>query len=173
MQERERGAGSDPADPAMAESWPERLSNVLCQIALLAMVVLTTAEVIARLFHTSLEITDEVGGYLLAALTFLSLPVALVGGALHRVEFIQARLQPKGRLASEIAFTLLGLVLAFVLLWQIGRLVLRSHASEAAAPTILGTPLWIPQSAMLIGTAVFAYSLLRLLARDIARWRRS
>ena len=25
----------------MAESWPERLSNILCQIALLAMVVLT------------------------------------------------------------------------------------------------------------------------------------
>jgi TRAP-type C4-dicarboxylate transport system permease small subunit len=163
--------GSAPADPILGETWPERASQVLCQVALIALVLLTTAEVVARLFHTSLEITDEIGGYLLAAITFLSLPVALVGGALHKVEFVQARLKPRARIVCEIVFTLLSLGFAGILLWQLGRLVSRSYVAEVMAPTILGTPLWLPQSAMLVGTAVFTYSLLRLLKRDILRLR--
>lgn len=171
MREPSETAGSAAADPVLGETWPERASNILCQVALVGLVVLTSTEVVARVFHASIEITDEIGGYLLSAITFLSLPVALVGGALHKVEFIQARLGLKARLVSEIVFTGLGLAFAAILGWQLTRLVSRSYGADVAAPTILGTPLWIPQSVMLLGTVVFVYSLLRLLARDLGRWR--
>ena len=49
-------------------------------------------------FGTSLQITDEVGGYLLVALTFLSMSVAEAHGAFHRVEFVQMRLSPSARI---------------------------------------------------------------------------
>lgn len=54
-----------------------------------------------------------------------------------------------------------------ILGWQLTRLVLRSHRMEVEAPTLLGTPLWIPQSAMLVGTMFLIYSLLRVLRRDV------
>ena len=61
------------------------------------MIVLIGAEAIARnVFGTSLQVTDEVGGYLLVALTFLSMPVAEAHGAFHRVELIQSQSEPVG-----------------------------------------------------------------------------
>jgi TRAP-type C4-dicarboxylate transport system permease small subunit len=160
------------AEPKLAESWVERASSVACELVLLGMVLLISAEVVARLFHVSLEIVDEIGGYLLSALTFLSLSVALVGGAYHQVDYFQHRMSVRARAITGIAFLLLSLVFALVLEWQLWRLVTRSYASNVTAPTVLGTPLWIPQSVMLIGTTVLIYSLVRMLAaraRDLAR----
>ena len=57
-------------------------SEAVCSLFLLAMIVLIGAEAIARnVFGTSLQITDEVGGYLLVAMTFLSMSVAEAHGA--------------------------------------------------------------------------------------------
>lgn len=137
---------------------------LLCELALLGMVLLTSAEVVARTFHFSFEVVDELGGYLLAALTFLSLPVALIAGAYHQVDYLQAALRPRQRIALAGVFTLLSLGFALLLLWQLWRLVSRSFASGVVAPTVLDTPMWIPQSAMLFGTAALIWSLLRVLA---------
>lgn len=147
----------------LPETLVERLCRAACEVALAAMVVLISAEVGARSIGFSFEFVDEIGGYLLSALTFLSLPVALVGGAYHQVEYVRQRLGRKSRAIGAIAFTLLSLLFAVVLLWQLWRLVYRSLASNVVAPTILGTPLWIPQSAMLIGVACLIFSLLRVL----------
>ena len=147
----------------LRETLVERACRIACEIALLAMVVLISAEVVARMAHFSFEIVDEIGGYLLSALTFLSLPVALIGGAYHQVEYVQQRLSQRGRAISGIVFTLLSLVFAVALIWQLWRLVYRSLASGVTAPTLLGTPVWIPQSVMLIGVAALIYSLFRFL----------
>ena len=147
----------------LRETLVERACRIACETALLAMVVLISAEVVARTAHFSLEIVDEIGGYLLSALTFLSLPVALIGGAYHQVEYVQQRLSQRGRAIGGIVFTLLSLVFALVLIWQLWRLVYRSLVSSVTAPTLLGTPVWIPQSVMLIGVAALIYSLVRFL----------
>jgi TRAP-type C4-dicarboxylate transport system permease small subunit len=154
--------GAAPAD-TLTETAVERACRVACEVVLVAMVVSISAEVVARMAHFSFEIVDEVGGYLLSALTFLSLPVALIGGAYHQVEYVRQRLGRRGRAASGIVFTLLSLAFAAVLAWQLWRLVWRSFAAGVTAPTVLGTPLWIPQSAMLIGVAALIYALVRML----------
>lgn len=153
---------------APAESIVERTCRVLCELVLALMVLLTAAEVVARQFSYSFEFVDEVGGYLLAALTFLSLPVALIGGAYHHVEYFRAFLSAHGKAALGLVFTLLALLFAIILEWQLWRLVTRSYGSDVRASTILGTPLWIPQSAMLVGTGALIVSLVRVLA---AQWR--
>jgi TRAP-type C4-dicarboxylate transport system permease small subunit len=150
----------------LRETWVERACGILCELALGTMVVLISAEVVLRQFHYSLEVVDELGGYLLAALTFLSMPVALIDGAYHRVEYVQNRLRPRGRELVRLVFTALSLMFCLLLAWQLWRLVTRSFASNVIAPTVLGTPLWIPQSAMLVGTAALIFSLLRVLWRE-------
>ena len=152
---------------ALPETIVERTCRVLCELALAVMVLLITAEVITRSFNFSFEFVDEVGGYLLSALTFFSLSVALIGGAYHQVEYFHQRLDARGRAVADLIFAVLSLLFALVLEWQLWRLVTRSLASNVMAPTLLSTPLWIPQSAMLLGTAALIFSLCRVMAARV------
>src|SRR5919202_3831339 len=162
-----------PGDVAPGAGPIERGCEALCALALLAMVGLIGAEAVARnLFNFSLQVADEVGGYLLVAVGFLSLPVAQAHGAYHRVELVQARLSPRARLASGILFDLAALAAAGILTWQLIRLCLNSWRSEDVAPTPLLTPLWLPQLAMPVGTALVCLTLLRTVLAKLRRLAR-
>jgi TRAP-type C4-dicarboxylate transport system permease small subunit len=152
----------------------EKASEALCALFLLAMIVLIGSEAIARnVFATSLQVTDEIGGYLLVAMTFLSMSVAESHGAFHRVELIQARLGFNTRLISQIVFDLMSLGASAVITWQLTRLVLNSWRSEDVAPTPLQTPLWLPQATMAIGVALLCFALVRTILAKTKRIRRS
>src|SRR5437588_2620969 len=146
-------------------SGPSQIENgteLLCSLILIAMIVLIAAEAIARnVFATSLQVTDEIGGYLLVAMTFLSMSVAEAHGAFHRVELIQARIGQSARLVSQIVFDLISLVPSALITWQLTRLVMNSWRSEDVAPTPLQTPLWMPQTTMAIGMFLLCLALLR------------
>ena len=167
--------GADPWTPR--ETLLERVCQHLCEIALVVSIAMIGAEVIARaLFHFSFQVTDEIGGYLLVAISFLSLPVAQVRHGFHHVEFVQARLSPRGRAWSRLVFDLLCAGCVGILVWQLARLSIRSWYSGDVAPTILATPLWIPRLTMPLGTAVLLLTLLRTVVGDcrrIASLRRS
>src|SRR6266851_4717228 len=140
----------------------DAVSEAVCNLFLLTMIVMIGAEVIARtVFGTSLQVTDEVGGYLLVALTFLSMSVAESHGAFHRVELIQARVGKKARMISQIVFDLMSLGASALVTWQLTRLRLNSWRAEDVAPTPLQTPLWLPQSTMAIGMALLCFALFR------------
>ncbi|MGI8478067.1 MAG: TRAP transporter small permease [Thermomicrobiales bacterium] len=157
---------------APGPSWIETVCEGLCSLSLLAMIVLIGAEALARnVFNTSLQITDEVGGYLLVAVTFLSLSVAEAHGAYHRVELVQARLGPRARLVSQIVFDVMSLLAAAILTWQLTRLALNSWRAEDVAPTPLQTPLWLPQSTMGIGSTVLCLALVRTILVKLRRLR--
>jgi TRAP-type C4-dicarboxylate transport system permease small subunit len=140
----------------------ENTSETLCALFLVAMIVLIGAEAIARnVFHTSLQVTDEVGGYLLVALTFLSMSVAEAHGAFHRVELIQSKLKFSTRIVAQIVFDLMSLIASGLVTWQLTRLVLNSWRAEDVAPTPLQTPLWMPQATMALGMALLSFALIR------------
>ncbi|MGY4569584.1 MULTISPECIES: TRAP transporter small permease [Bradyrhizobium] len=140
----------------------ENASEALCALFLVAMIILIGAEAIARnVFSTSLQITDEIGGYLLVATTFLSMSVAEAHGAFHRVELIQARLGQSARIVSQIIFDLMSLIATAFVTWQLGRLVMNSWRSEDVAPTPLQTPLWLPQTTMALGMLLLCFALVR------------
>jgi TRAP-type transport system small permease protein len=164
----ERLQGPDAWTPE--ETLIERLCARLCELSLVVSVVMIGAEVTARaLFHFSFEITDEVGGYLLVAISFFSLPVSQVHHGFHHVEFVQARLSPRGRAISRLVFDLMCLFCAAILLWQLARLEWITWKSEDVASTILGTPLWIPRLTMPLGCAALTATLLRSLVGDLRR----
>jgi TRAP-type C4-dicarboxylate transport system permease small subunit len=161
---------NEPDRWSPAETVVERACERLCEVALVASVLMIAAEVTARaVFHFSFEVTDEIGGYLLVAISFLSLPVSQVHHGFHHVEFVQARLSPRGRAWSRLVFDLVCLSSIAILVWQLARLELGTWRSEDVAPTILATPLWIPRLTMVLGTAALVATLLRTVSGDLRR----
>jgi len=73
------------------------------------------------------------------------------------------------RALSHLMFDLLSLLFCVVLLWQLVRFVATTYRSEDVAPTLLATPLWIPQALMPLGILAATVSLLRA---AWGNWRR-
>lgn len=156
------------ADPAISEGPIERVCHALCGIGLLAMVVIVGVEVVTRNFlGFSFQISDGLGGYIIVLISFLSLCVCQVTQSYHHVEFLQARLGWRGQAMSRVVFDLICLALCLVLTWQLGRLVWNSWMSDDVAPTMLMTPLWLPQSLMPLGLAALSFSVTRTLIANV------
>ena len=162
-------SGQEGADerPAPLNSIVARVSEWLCNLTLVAMLVIITAEAVARLFGHSLEMADEVGGYLLVAISFLSLAVCQVSGSFHHLELLQPRLSPRGRAIWSVIFNLLSLACTLVILWQLCRLEIQSWTYGDVAPTELQTPLWLPRITMPLGMLGLSLVLLRSLFESL------
>ncbi len=163
-------AADPPRQRGHAEGIVEKTCMLLSGLALVVLLVLVGIDIVTRwAFNFSFEVSDEVGGYMLVAIAFLSLPVSHINGAFHRVEFIQARLSRRARLISRFGFDLLALVVCAIFVWHFIGLVRSSWRFGDYAPTFLETPLWIPRSLLVIGMAALCLSLLRSLAADLRR----
>jgi TRAP-type transport system small permease protein len=157
---------------ALPEGPVERLCNLICMVALVVMLAVIGLDIATRaVLNFSFEISDELGGYMLVVITFVSLPVCQVNDSFHHVEFVQSRLSPRGRAISHVIFDILSLAFCAALLWQLGRFELSSWRFDDHAPTYLATPLWLPRLAMVAGAAALVFSGLRTLSADIARLR--
>lgn len=134
------------------------------------MLILVAVDVVTRsLLNFSFEISDELSGYFLATITFVSMPVCQVNDSFHHVELVQARLSPRARAVSHLIFDALSLMFCSLLLWQLVRFEIASWRFDDHAPTYLNTPLWIPRAAMLVGSAALCVSVLRTLLVDVRR----
>jgi len=159
---------------AVPEGPVERLCNFACMVALVVMLGVIGVDIVTRtLLNFSFEVSDELGGYMLVVITFVSLPVCQVNDSFHHVEFIQSRLSARGRAISHLVFDLLSLAFGMALLWQLIRFEMSSWRFDDHAPTYLATPLWLPRLAMVVGAAALLFSMARTLAADVARLKRS
>jgi TRAP-type C4-dicarboxylate transport system permease small subunit len=150
----------------------EKVCMWICEIAIVAMGAIVILEIVTRnLFGFSFEMSEEVGGYIIVGITFLSLPVCQVYRSYHHVQFVQSRLSPRMQALSHLLFDVLSLLFCAVLLWQLTRFVATTYRSEDVAPTLLATPLWIPQAIMPIGMLAATISLLRSAAGNWRRFR--
>ena len=168
--------GPRPIDPDPegafhpAPTWLENGCMWLCGIAVLAMGSIVILELVTRnLFGFSFEMSEEIGGYIIVGIAFVSLPVCQVYRAYHHVQFLQNRLSPRLRAASHLLFDALSLAFCLVLLWQLTRFVAATYRAGDTAPTLLGTPLWIPQATMPLGILLASVSLVRSM---LGNWRR-
>lgn len=140
----------------------------LCELVVLSTVLLVSAEVICRqIFGVSLQITYEVAGYLLAALTFFGLGISLQGGGLFRVEFVYMWIPSRFRLVLQLFYDLVSLAFSLILDYQLFRQVLSSYTRGYVEPTILATPLYIPQMVMPIGVTLMIVVLLVEIGNDL------
>jgi TRAP-type C4-dicarboxylate transport system permease small subunit len=137
----------------------------LCMVGLLAMVLLSIA---GRQLGFHVPGTDAYAGYLMAAAGFLALAHTFKRGEHIRVTLLLERLHGRARRALELwalsATTLLGALFAF----YSARLVWQSWTFHDISTSSDATPLWMPQVAMAVGTAVL---LVALVDELVLEWR--
>ena len=159
--------------PPVGEGPVERLCKSVSEAALIIMLAVIGADIFTRyLLNFSFEIADELGGYMLVVMTFVSLSVCQANSAFHQVELVQARLSPRGRALSAAIFDMLAFAFACLLLWQLVKLEVSSYRFGERAPTYLETPLWIPRLAMAIGVAALLVAIVRTFVAHVRRFRR-
>jgi TRAP-type C4-dicarboxylate transport system permease small subunit len=169
--EQDRAHGR-PLARGLKESIVERTCKLACVAALVVMLVVIGTDILTRsLFNFSFEISDELGGYMLVVITFVSLPVCQISDSFHHVELVQSRLSPFARAVSHVIFDLLSFTFCALLLWQLARFEITSYRFGDHAPTYLATPLWIPQAVMVLGAAAMCFSMVRTLAAHVSRVR--
>lgn len=149
-------------------SWMEKGCMAICEIGIVAMAIIVLIEIVTRnIFGFSFEASEELGGYIIVAISFLSLPVCQVYRAYHHVMFVQARLSPRMKAASHVLFDFLSFGFCALMVWQLTRFTLQSFRSEDVSISLLATPLWIPQAIMPIGALAAAISLARSLLGNV------
>lgn len=154
----------------ISEGPVEKICRFLCEVALLVMIIVVGFDIVSRtIFNYSLEVSDEVGGYMLVALAFFSLAVTQVNDGFHRVEFLQDLLSERGRLLSRIIFDIVTLVFIGILFWIFASFGLGSWRFGNTAPTTLMTPLWLAQLPMSLGLVAFALAILRTITSSVRR----
>lgn len=143
-----------------------------CEAALIVMLVVIGTDIFTRwLLNFSFEVSDELGGYMLAAITFLSLSVCQANDSFHHVELVQQRLSPRWRAISSLLFDVLTLSFAALLVWHYIRLEFSSWRFGERAPTMLETPLWLPRLVMAIGAAALCLAVCRTILLHVRRLR--
>jgi len=167
------GMPASHLSPPVGEGPVERLCKYASEAALIIMLLVIGVDIFTRyLLNLSFEIADELGGYMLVVMTFVSLSVCQANNAFHQVELVQARLSPRGRALSGAIFDVLSFAFACLLLWQLVKLELSSYSFGERAPTYLETPLWIPRLAMAIGVAALLVAIVRTFVAHVRRFRR-
>jgi TRAP-type C4-dicarboxylate transport system permease small subunit len=166
----------DDIDHADADEFspPEGAAAAVCRWLsdwiVVGLVVMMGAEMLVRsAFGWSIQWSNEVGGYALVAITFLSLGSGQLLHAYHRVHFVEERLSPAGRARLRLGFDVACLILVVVLTAEFVRFEWITWGSGDVAATSLLTPLWIPRLVMPVGAGVLAWALLLTVAAD---WRR-
>lgn len=143
-------------------------SRTFCEFLIVAMMLLITIEVVARsFFRFSLQMVDEVSVYLLVAVTFLAVNVSLHEKALFRVAFLHDRLAARLQSILQLLFNVLSLGFAIIMEYQLIRLVISSYSRNNVAPTLLATPIYLPQLIMPIGMALMLVILVAEIAHNL------
>lgn len=170
--EVDRRALGGPPPSAPVGGWMERVGAWVCGLALIVTLAITAVEVFTRaVFNFSFQISDDLGGYLLVAITFLSLAYCQVTNAFHKVQFVQDRLKPRPRAILNLFFLAVAIVSVAAITWFLTVFAIDAFKSGDVAPTNLQTPMWIPQSIMPLGMAMLLVALIKTAIVELRAFR--
>lgn len=128
----------------------------LCLIAILSLIVL---QMLARWTGEIFPGAPEYAGYAMAAASFLAFANALNRGSHIRVSLLLNALPPAVTRWFEVWCFAVGAVVMWYFVWYGYRFVYWSWKFNDISQGQDKTPLWIPQSAMLIGAVILAIAL--------------
>jgi len=114
---------------------------------------------------------DELSCFLLVGVSFLGAAYALKTDSHVRIETFVAFLPRRAKNFMETVTDVLSVAFLFIFAWQGGRLVYESFVYTRIAPTLLRTPLYLPQSFLAVGLIWFwvqmlAHTVKRFVARQ-------
>jgi TRAP-type C4-dicarboxylate transport system permease small subunit len=135
------------------------LSTAIVAIAAIVVVILT--EIALRLFsNTSLQITEEVVGYLVSMATLSAMGSAFRQGQMIRVAALQSILSRRLNRLLEGALLLLAFASILVLLRYVWRSLVQFADRGSVSNGLIPIPLWIPEATVVLGLGLLALILL-------------
>jgi TRAP-type C4-dicarboxylate transport system permease small subunit len=142
--------------------WIAMAGAYLAAASLIAMVLLVLAEISTGLLSrvipsmpSGIRFAWEYSAYLMGSAFMFGGALSLRSGMQLRVELLLRAGQGRFERPLEIFSSLVGAVFLGVLAWSLAAFTLQSWSSSQVSGDTL-TPLWIPQSALLLGTVIFA-----------------
>lgn len=140
--------------------------GIIGALFLLAILVLITAQMVARWTGLTIPGASNYAGYAMAGASFMAFAYALNSGAHIRVTLGLAALGRFRRWGEVWCLTIGALVATFILRYAI-RAVEMSHRFNDISQGQDATPLWIPQLVMVAGAGLLALCLWDNLIRMI------
>lgn len=148
------------------------IGNRIAIAILLIMVLLITVDVIGRYFFSRpTYVADELSGYFLVVIIFLSLAQTQKKGKHVISTALTSRLPPSKRKWLEISTSVLSLAFLAWFAWRTAVAAYQSYVLETVTITTLHTPYWIPQLLLPIGLSMFALQLTVHIVKLIMAWR--
>ena len=132
------------------------VAAALCLIAILTLIVL---QMLARWTGEVFPGAPDYAGYAMASASFLAFANALNRGAHIRVSIVLNAVGPKLRRLINIWCFAIGAATAWYFVWFCYRFVYFSWKFNDISQGQDRTPLWIPQTAMLVGGVILAIAL--------------
>ncbi|WP_373636919.1 TRAP transporter small permease [Yoonia sp. BS5-3] len=117
--------------------------------------VLILSQIGLRLIGHQIPSADDFAGWALSASIFLALPATLVHGDHIRVTSLRQLLPPKIGHVADILAAGFAIVMMGWVTWAIFGYVSESWIYNELSQGVIALPLWIPQSAMVLGSALF------------------
>ncbi|MDK3073498.1 TRAP transporter small permease [Sedimentitalea sp. JM2-8] len=134
-------------------------AGVLAALCLVAILLLIIAQMVARWTGEIFPGAASYAGYFMAAASFLAFADALNRGAHIRVSILLNAVSGRMRRLLEIWCFGLGAAIAWYFTWYAYWFVYWSWKFNELSQAQDATPLWIPQSVMVIGSGLLAVSL--------------
>ena len=140
------------------------LTQLATGAVLVALVILVGGEAFLRaVANFSLGFAEEFTGYFVVMLTFFGAALAVRSGALFQVHFLFDKYPAATRVWLQRLFVITALIVCAVVAWKSGDLVRSSFDRGKFAPTVVRTPLWIPQLLIPAGFALIGVFLVEQL----------
>lgn len=134
-------------------------ASILAGIALIGIFFLVLYQIICRSLGYATTSVDELAAYAYVATTFLGLSASQRARSHIRVSLLIDNLKGRVRKLAEILAGTASVVLAGWLAYQLFFFVLDSWRYHEVSQGVIPMQLWIPQSAMCIGAAIFFVAL--------------
>ncbi len=135
------------------------LAGVLAALCLIAILTLIVIQMVARWTGEVFPGAPDYAGYAMAAASFLAFANALNKGSHIRVSILLNAMGERGRLILEIWCFAIGAAVAWYVSYFTYRMLGFAIKFNDVSQGQDATPLWIPQSAMLIGMIILAIAL--------------
>lgn len=135
------------------------VSGILASLSLVAILLLIVIQMAARWTGEVFPGAAAYAGYAMASASFLAFANALNKGAHIRVSILLNSVGPKAKWLIDIWCFTVGAVTAWYFVFYAQKFVYWSWKFNDVSQDQDKTLLWIPQSIMLVGAAIFAIAL--------------
>jgi TRAP-type C4-dicarboxylate transport system permease small subunit len=144
-------------------TWLDRLyaaAGVLAILLLIAIGVLTVAQMVARLLGSNVPSADDFATFAMAGSLFLGLAHTFRSGGHVRVLTLRQALPPGGRWWLEIACLAGAAATLAWILWFTQDMIRSSYLLNERSIGMIPVPTWIPMCTMFAGMLVFLVAIL-------------